>query len=269
MRARLATAFATIIGMRVDAGTDGGTPKSELAEQFRLLLDASIAHAYGSGVGGEFLAEAHGDGVHHVGTAGFQDVVKLFALGFERSDETVERGVKAFQFEQRRQAHSGGEDVVGGLSIVDVVVGVRVLVLAQLATQQLGGAVGNDLVGVHVEADTRACLKDIHHEVLVPLAFLNFLRRLDDGGGGLRIHKPEFAIGFGGGLFHHGNGANERDVCAESADGKVLDGTGRLDTVVGIGRNVFEAERVFFGTGGHECASSKEMIAEGVAVHGA
>ena len=86
--------------------------------------------------------------------------------------------------------------------------------------------------------------------MLVPLASLNFLRGLDDGVGGLRVHESEFAIGFGGGLFHHGDGANQRGVGAESADGEVLDGTGGLDAVVGVGGNVFEAEGVFFGTGG-------------------
>ena len=163
----------------------------------------------GSGVGGEFLAEAHGDGVHHVGAAGFQDVVELFALVVEGGDEAVERGVELFQFEQRGQAHGGGEDVVGGLAVVDVVVGMRVLVLAELAAEQLGGAVGDDLVGVHVEADARAGLKDIDHEGMVPLAALDFLGGGDDGVGGLRVHESEFAVGLGGGLLHHGDGANQ------------------------------------------------------------
>jgi hypothetical protein len=42
----------------------------------------------------------------------------------------------------------------------------------------------------------------------------------------------------------------------QSADGKVLDRAGGLNAVIGVGRNFFESERVFFGAGGwlgHEC----------------
>ena len=84
------------------------------------------------------------------------------------------------------------------------------------------------------------------------MPLLNFLSGLDDGVGGLRVHQAEFAIGFGRGFLHHGDGANKRGVGAESADGKVLHRASGLDTVVDIGGNFFEAERVFFGTGGHE-----------------
>ena len=101
-----------------------------------------------------------------------------------------------------------------------------------------------------MEADAGAGLKDVDHKGVVPLALLNFLGSFDDGVGGLRVHEPELAVGLGGGLLHHGDGANQRGVSAQSADGKVLDRTGGLDAVVNVSGNFFVAERIFFGASG-------------------
>ncbi len=143
-----------------------------------------------------------------------------------------------------------------------------VLVLAARAAQQLRGAVGDDLVGVHVEADARARLEDIDNEVLVPLALLDFLRRLYDGVGGLLVDQAEFAIGQRCRFLHHRDGANERGMRAQSADGIVLDRARRLNAVVDVRRNFFMAERVFLNPGrafgfGIRRPLSKEMIARG------
>src|SRR3974390_2427376 len=84
----------------------------------------------------------------------------------------------------------------------------------------------------------------------VPLAALNLLGGLDNGVGGSSVEQSEIRIGFGGGLLDHGDGADESRVGAEAADGEVLDGASRLDAVIGVGRNFFESEGVFFGAGG-------------------
>ncbi len=157
----------------------------------------------------KLLAQPHRDGVHHVRAARLQDVVELFAFFVKRGNQAVEHGIQLVQFEQRGEAHRGREDVVGRLPVVDVIVGMDVLVLAQVAAQQLGGAIGDDLVAVHVEADAGARLEDVDHEFLVPLALLNFLGGLDDGVGGLLIHQPEFTIGERRRFLHHRDGADE------------------------------------------------------------
>ena len=176
----------------------------------------------------------------------FEDVMKLFAFFLQRGDEAVERGIELLQFEQRRQTHGGRKDVVGGLPVIDVIVGMNVLVLAKCSAQQLGGAVGDDLVAVHVEADARTGLEDVHDEVLVPLALLDFLGRLDDRVGGLLVHQARVRdwrqrCGF----LHHRDGADERRMSAQSADGIVLHRPRRLDAVVDVGGNFLVAERVF------------------------
>src|SRR3974390_1617482 len=86
--------------------------------------------------------------------------------------------------------------------------------------------------------------------MLVPLAALNLLGGLDNGVGGSSVEQAEIAIGFGGGLLHHRDGADERGMRAESADREVLDGAGGLDAVINVGGNFFQAEGVFFCAGG-------------------
>ena len=113
------------------------------------------------------------------------------------------------QREQRGQAHGSREDVVGRLPVVHVVVGVYVGVLSQLAAQDFVGPVGDDLVGVHVQAHARPGLENIDHELRIPLTVDYFLGGLDDGIGTLSVHQAEFLIGFRRGALHHAQGADE------------------------------------------------------------
>ena len=51
-----------------------------------------------------------------------------------------------------------------------MVVGVAIFVFALLVAQKLKGAVGDDLVGVHVGRSSRAALNAVHGELIVQLA---------------------------------------------------------------------------------------------------
>ncbi len=139
----------------------------------------------GDGVGGELLAEAHGDGILQVGTAGLHDVVELMAFGGEGGGEPIQDRVEIFEREQSAEAHGGGEDVVGGLAVVNVIVGVDEFVGAEGSAENLIGAVGDDLVRVHVEADAGAGLEDVDGELVVVVAvhLMDFGGGLDDGVG--------------------------------------------------------------------------------------
>src|ERR1035438_3817204 len=112
-----------------------------------------------------------------------------------------------------------------------------VLILAQLAAENLRSAVGNDLVGVHVEADTGSSLKNINHKGVVPLAILNFFGGLDDRVGSFRIDQSQIAVGLGGCLLHHGDGAYQGRMGMQSADGEVLDGANGLNAIVNVSGN--------------------------------
>ena len=74
-----------------------------------------------------------------------------------------------------------GISVVGRLRAVDVVVRGEVLEFALLVTHDLEGTVADDLVGVHVRRRPCATLDHVYGEVLVMLAFEEFVTSLDDG----------------------------------------------------------------------------------------
>ena len=60
-------------------------------------------------------------------------------------------------------------------------------IVAQGTAQNFDSPVCYDLVAVHVEADARACLEDVHHKFSVPLALLDFFSGLDDRIGALVV----------------------------------------------------------------------------------
>ena len=72
-------------------------------------------------------------------------------------------------------------------------------VFSKLAAENLIGAIGDDLVGIHVEADAGAGLKHVDQKFLIPLAVDDFLRGLRDGVGTMRVDEAEFFVRLGGG----------------------------------------------------------------------
>lgn len=71
--------------------------------------------------------------------------------------------------------------VIGALAFVDMVVRVHYRFVSQLATQDLNGSVGNDLIGVHVALRATASLPDHQREVIQELALPHFCGSLYNG----------------------------------------------------------------------------------------
>jgi hypothetical protein len=69
-------------------------------------------------------------------------------------------------------------------------------IFAYAATQDLRGAVGNDLIGVHVVTGPRACLDGIDYKLVVPFPLNHFLRRLDDRIRTLKVKQAKVAVDF-------------------------------------------------------------------------
>ena len=112
-------------------------------------------------VAAELLAEGDRDRVHQVGAAGLDHVGELLGLRFQRLLQATHRRQQVVgHLAQRRQVDGGGEDVVGGLAHVDVIVGVG----------PVAGEVGDHLVGVHVRGGAGAGLEDVDRELVVVLA---------------------------------------------------------------------------------------------------
>ena len=115
-------------------------------------------------------------------------MVKLFRFLLAGRGQRIQRGVEFFQFQQRAQTHAGGEDVIRRLSVIHMVIGMS-KVLAELSAHNFRGSVGDNLVGVHVKANARAGLKDVHYKFLVPFSVDDFAGGGNDGIGALVVHQ--------------------------------------------------------------------------------
>src|SRR5260370_10420487 len=150
-----------------------------------------------------------------------------------------------------------------------VIVGMDFGVVTESAAENFYSAVGDDFVGIHVEADAGAGLEDVHDEFVVPAALLDILRGLNNCVGDFFIYQTEVAVGFGGGFFHHAEGADQRGMGAHAGDGVVFDGARGLDSVVHVGGDLLGAERIFFFAGGrgHEGSGEPKIIATSKTFH--
>src|SRR5699024_2786350 len=94
-----------------------------------------------------------------------------------------------------------GEDVVGGLGGVDVVIGVH--------RGGLGaGQGGDDLVGVHVRGGARAGLEHVDREVVIELARDHAFGGGLDGFGALCIEDVQLAVRLRGGVLDLSQGGD-------------------------------------------------------------
>ena len=67
---------------------------------------------------------------------------------------------------------------------------------AELAAEQLVGAIGDHLVEVHVGLGAGAGLPDHQRKMIVELAVDHLARGADDGAGAALVEQPQLAIGF-------------------------------------------------------------------------
>ena len=189
--------------MGVQPGANGRAADAQAAQDLRRSARMrSASRSTARGISTKFLAQANRHGILQVGAPGLDDVIELDGFLAQRGGQAVHGCQQLVQAPERAQADGGGDGIVGGLGHVDVVVGVDT-VFAQLTTQDLGGAVGNDLVGVHVVAGAGPGLEGIDDKLVVPAAVDDFLGGLDDGVGALGVEQTQVAVDFGSGALDH------------------------------------------------------------------
>ena len=242
------------VGVAIEAGADGGAAEGEFVDRLERLVGAVDAPLDLLRVAAELLSEAHRRRVHEVGAADLQDAVKFFGLGGQRGPESLQRGDEIFlQCHARRDVHGGGEGVVRGLPLVDVVVRMDGVFGADLLAGQLGAAVGDDLVGVHVGRGARARLVDVDGEVLVELALVDlFGGGFDLVGEGL-VDVAELAVGSGGGPFDEAVGVDDARLDGLAGNREVQYGTLGAGSIECGGGNLHLTHRVTFGSVAHCC----------------
>src|SRR5258708_10295571 len=93
------------------------------------------------------LPEREGSRVLEMGAADLDDVVERRGFRRERVAQRRKRGYEpVVDGLNGGDVHRRGKDVVGGLSAVDLVVGMHAALLAALSTEELPPAVGQHLV---------------------------------------------------------------------------------------------------------------------------
>src|SRR6185295_7603311 len=105
--------------------------------------------------------------------------------------------------------HGGGKNVVRRLTAVDVVVRMNEAPLAALAAQKLAGAVGENLVDVHVGLGSTSRLPNDEGKFVVVLAGQHLVGRLDDGPSLFHVEGAEVEVDERGGLFHQSEGVDQ------------------------------------------------------------
>src|SRR5256885_9393244 len=127
--------------------------------------------------------------------------------------------------------------VVGGLTEIEMIVGMYDFVLPVLLAEYLQYAIRHHLIDVHVAGSTGAALDHIDTEVVVMQSFADLrgclTNRIDD----IAFEQFHLEVGESCRFFYSGERGDERGefVQLDSADGEVLDRTQRLDSVEGTG----------------------------------
>ncbi len=199
----------------------------------------------------EFLTEGHWHRVLQLGTTHFQNVLELNRFALEAIAQLVD-GVD--QFHNRginRDAEAGWVGVVGGLTFVNVIVRVQVLVFTFLVTHQLQADICQYFVGVHVDGGTRAALIDVNRELVHAFAVVqHFIAGSDNRiccafRNGLQLFVCQRCR-----FLHHHHATDKLRNVADFAvaDVEVFNRSQSVDTVVGIRWNFPGTQQVFFDT---------------------
>ena len=163
----------------------------------------------------------------------------------------AQRGVELDDVGVERDVDRGRVDVVGALAQVDVLQRVQVLVLAAGVTQVLQRAVGDDLVGVHVRRGARAALDHVDDELLVQRALPDLLAAAMIASALSASSAPMSRLAMAAACFTAASAPMKIRVDRQSdpGDREVVDRSGGVHAVVGVGGNVEVAEQVVLGAG--------------------
>ena len=140
-------------------------------------------------------------------------------------------------FQKSGHMNRRGNHVIARLSQVHVIVGVYRRFPSPFSGQEFVGPARNHLVDIHIGGRPRAGLEHIHNELIIELAFQNFLGRGHDALAEAGVEKPEFRIHLRRMFLDQSNGPNEGGGKLQGADGEVLPGALGLCPIVGFLRH--------------------------------
>ena len=238
----------------VDARADGRATQGELLQVRQRVAQGLQPKLQLRHVPPKFLTQGQRRGIHEVGATNLDDVVKGLRLRRQRVPQALHPGKGRFHDGGvGRDVHRRGEGVVGALALVHVVVGVnRTVALAEGAPCKDMGAVGHDLVDVHVALGARARLPNHQRKLVVELARQDFVAGRHNQVLLRRVHRPQLAVGHGCGTLQMGKRSdNLHGHRAHWTNLEVVARALGLGAPIFVSRHVDFAERVFFNAGGH------------------
>ena len=223
------------------------TANPKATQPFSCLPDSFCIVRYCLRVTAELLSQPQRYGILQVRSTGFNDPVKFDCFVLKGSSQFLDRRKQLIQPPQRSQADGSRDGVVGRLGHVNVVIWINP-VLPQLSTQELGGAIGDHLVCIHVVTGSRPGLEGVNHELVVQFSIDHFLGCLGDGIRPLYIQQSQFAVDFGCRSLDKRHRPDERPPGFQPRDREVIHRTLCLPSVQGCSRNLHFAERIAFDT---------------------
>ena len=202
-------------------------------------------------------------------------LVEFLRLGRDRIVHGLDgRNQRVLHAIGRRDVHGRRKRVIRRLRHVDVVVGMNRLLRSHFAAGDFDGAVGDDLVHVHVGLGAAAGLPDAQRELVVELAGDDFVGGLHDQLGFVGGKLAQILIHQRAGFFEHAKGADQLRRHGVAANVEMQQGTLRLRAPVNIRRDFdlshavgFDAGLCFggrgrFGKSGHDEISSVQPKSE-------
>ncbi len=123
--------------------------------------------------------------------------------------------------------------------------------------QHFVGAIGDDLVQVHVGLRAGTGLPDHKREMRIELPVHHLLRRRCDGIGDAGVQKPQILVGEGRGALDHGERADQRLRHDLAADFEIALGALGLGAPIALAGHLDGPECVGFGAG---CAMVPEAL---------
>ncbi len=143
--------------------------------------------------------------------------------------------------------HGGGKDVVGGLTFVDVVVGMNRFFGTYDAAGHLDSPVGYNLIGVHVALGAASGLPDDQGEMAVKFALDDLVGGFADQVGFVLSQNTQFGVGLSSSFFEDAEGADDFARHAVVSDFEILERTLGLGAPVTVGGDLDFAHSIDFG----------------------
>ena len=190
-----------------------------------------------------------------MGAAHLDDRVELTGLASKSGLQFQHGRQQPAQLVQHGNMHGGREGVVGALGHVDVRVRAEHRVIPAFLAHEFQGAVGDHLVGVHVDAGARPALDRVDDEVLVPASLNDLGRRPVYGVRQPQVQVPGVRVGQGRRLFDQGHRADQAGGQALARDREVLDGPHGLHAVQRRHRHLLLTQEIVLGSVGHPLQS--------------